>query len=148
MHDMIGYYPSYFFVACWSVITPTICAGVFFFKVFLSSTSPNSHCFSPTNQCNQHQKIKKFLHFSCSLGRTSSTRVITTHGRHMLFLDDETGDNVDEDVQDDDDGVDDGDDQVGARFRLHDGGLLHGLYPGLRNLALGEHGGHKTRGFS
>ena len=66
----------------------------------------------------------------------------------MLFLDDETGDNVDEDVQDDDDGVDDGDDQVGARFRLHDGGLLHGLYPGLRNLALGEHGGHKTRGFS
>ena len=35
MHDMIGYYPSYFFVACWSVITPTICAGVFFFKVFI-----------------------------------------------------------------------------------------------------------------
>ena len=35
MHDMIGYYPSYFFVACWSVITPTICASVFFFKVFL-----------------------------------------------------------------------------------------------------------------
>jgi len=34
MHDMIGYYPSYFFVACWSVITPLICAGVFFFKLF------------------------------------------------------------------------------------------------------------------
>ena len=36
MHDMIGYYPSYFFVACWSVITPAICAGVFFFKVFVN----------------------------------------------------------------------------------------------------------------
>ena len=35
MHDMIGYYPSYFFVACWSVITPAICAGVFFFKVLI-----------------------------------------------------------------------------------------------------------------
>jgi len=34
MHDMIGYYPSYFFVACWAVITPAICAGVFFFKLF------------------------------------------------------------------------------------------------------------------
>jgi len=34
MHDMIGYYPSYFFVACWAVITPTICGSVFFFKLF------------------------------------------------------------------------------------------------------------------
>jgi len=34
MHDMIGYYPSYFFVGCWSVITPAICAGVFCFKLF------------------------------------------------------------------------------------------------------------------
>lgn len=33
MHDMIGYYPSYFFVACWSVITPAICGGVFIFKL-------------------------------------------------------------------------------------------------------------------
>lgn len=30
---MIGYYPSYFFVACWAVITPLICSGVFFFKL-------------------------------------------------------------------------------------------------------------------
>ena len=35
MHDMIGYYPSYFFVGCWSVLTPAICGGVFFFKVGL-----------------------------------------------------------------------------------------------------------------
>merc|ERR1719397_1995267 len=34
MHDMIGYYPSYFFVGCWLVITPAICAGVFCFKLF------------------------------------------------------------------------------------------------------------------
>ena len=33
MKDMIGYYPSYFFVACWSVFTPAICAGIFLFKV-------------------------------------------------------------------------------------------------------------------
>jgi hypothetical protein len=33
LKDMIGYYPSYFFVACWAVITPAICAGVFLFKV-------------------------------------------------------------------------------------------------------------------
>lgn len=37
MHDMIGYYPSYFFVACWAVITPTICGSVFFFKVTLTN---------------------------------------------------------------------------------------------------------------
>ena len=30
---MIGYYPSYFFVGCWAVVTPAICAGIFFFKV-------------------------------------------------------------------------------------------------------------------
>ena len=33
LYDMIGYYPSYFFVACWAVITPLICSGVFFFKL-------------------------------------------------------------------------------------------------------------------
>ena len=33
MRDMIGYYPSYFFVACWAVFTPLITAGIFFFKV-------------------------------------------------------------------------------------------------------------------
>ena len=33
MSDMIGYNPSYFFVACWAVITPLICTGVFFFKL-------------------------------------------------------------------------------------------------------------------
>jgi solute carrier family 6 GABA transporter-like protein 1 len=33
MKDMLGYYPSYFFVACWAVITPAICAGVFIFKL-------------------------------------------------------------------------------------------------------------------
>jgi len=33
MRDMIGYYPSYFFVACWAVITPAITAGIFIFKL-------------------------------------------------------------------------------------------------------------------
>ncbi len=33
LRDMIGYYPSYFFVACWAVFTPAICAGIFLFKV-------------------------------------------------------------------------------------------------------------------
>ena len=33
LYDMIGYYPSYFFVGCWAVVTPAICAGIFFFKV-------------------------------------------------------------------------------------------------------------------
>jgi len=37
---MIGYYPSYFFVACWAVITPAICAGVFLFKVIYLSFLP------------------------------------------------------------------------------------------------------------
>jgi hypothetical protein len=31
---MIGYYPSYFFVACWAVFTPAITAGIFLFKLF------------------------------------------------------------------------------------------------------------------
>ena len=35
LYDMIGYYPSYFFVGCWAVVTPAICAGIFFFKVSL-----------------------------------------------------------------------------------------------------------------
>ena len=43
MHDMIGYYPSYFFVGCWSVITPAICAGVFCFKVLLKIVSKISN---------------------------------------------------------------------------------------------------------
>lgn len=33
IRDMIGYYPSWFFVACWAVITPAICAGIFLFKL-------------------------------------------------------------------------------------------------------------------
>jgi len=33
LYDMIGYYPSYFFVGCWAVVTPAICAGIFFFKL-------------------------------------------------------------------------------------------------------------------
>ena len=33
LYDMIGYYPSYFFVGCWAVITPLICSGVFVFKL-------------------------------------------------------------------------------------------------------------------
>jgi len=33
LRDMIGYYPSYFFVVCWAVFTPAICAGIFFFKL-------------------------------------------------------------------------------------------------------------------
>ena len=36
MRDMIGYYPSYFFVACWGVFTPLICGGVFIFKVVIN----------------------------------------------------------------------------------------------------------------
>jgi len=33
LYDMIGYYPSYFFVGCWALVTPAICAGIFFFKL-------------------------------------------------------------------------------------------------------------------
>ena len=38
---MIGYYPSYFFVGCWAVVTPAICAGIFFFKVSSESVQPS-----------------------------------------------------------------------------------------------------------
>jgi solute carrier family 6 GABA transporter-like protein 1 len=34
IRDMTGYYPSYFFVACWAVFTPAITAGIFLFKLF------------------------------------------------------------------------------------------------------------------
>ena len=36
--------------------------------------------------------------------------------------------------------------QVGSCVRLHHGGLVDDLYSHLRNLALGEHWGHQTRG--
>ena len=65
MHDMIGYYPSYFFVICWTVITPAICGGVFFFKVrediFISGVNIDLGSSSP--------------------GRMSSTRAIIIHGK-------------------------------------------------------------------
>ena len=53
----------------------------------------------------------------------------------QLFDDDTSNAADNEDVRND--GGDDDDDQVGARFRLHHGGLLHDLHPGLRHLALG-----------
>ena len=65
MHDMIGYYPSYFFVICWTVITPAICGGVFFFKVceniFISGVNLDLA--------------------SSSHGRMLSTRATTIHGK-------------------------------------------------------------------
>lgn len=33
MHDMLGYYPSFWWKMCWTVTTPAICVGIFIFYV-------------------------------------------------------------------------------------------------------------------